>query len=438
MKYQFVEMPTFSSEENQCLLAFSTKKSRFHGVSENLKSALMRLQEPLDEEEIPTLFDNQNELIHFYSYLSHMNKHALLSYSVIEEGAMIALLEPRQSPFDFSSQLVKGPYSLSRFCVIHTENETLILESAKSGAILRLSEKVLPLIFALAKSRELEELKEKAPLSEEGLKDLLLLLQNGNMLSVEEEPYEAFWEMHDLYFHQKTRNRFDSSYGGTFRFEGIYPPLPALKEVEGERIPLYRPSMEEVLKNDPPFSQVLEERRSVRKGLAPLSDEALGEFLYRVARVKGEVQEGRYDVTKRPYPGGGACYELEIYPLIQGKGLFYYHPKEHALILVEKDQKKLDAFLQGKTHGFDTPHVYFGITARFGRMTWKYEKMAYAVIMKNLGVLYQTMYLVGTAMGLAPSAIGGGASTDLNQLTGEDFLKESQVGEFLLSAKCET
>jgi SagB-type dehydrogenase family enzyme len=54
------------------------------------------------------------------------------------------------------------------------------------------------------------------------------------------------------------------------------------------------------------------------------------------------------------------------------------------------------------------PQVLLVIAARFGRTMWKYQSMAYALILKDLGALMQTMYLVATAMGLAPCALGAG------------------------------
>ena len=41
------------------------------------------------------------------------------------------------------------------------------------------------------------------------------------------------------------------------------------------------------------------------------------------------------------------------------------------------------------------------IAARFQRVSWKYAAMAYVTILKHVGVVYQTMYLVATARGLA-------------------------------------
>ncbi len=58
--------------------------------------------------------------------------------------------------------------------------------------------------------------------------------------------------------------------------------------------------------------------------------------------------------------------------------------------------------------------------------------MAYSLILKHVGVAYQTMYLVATAMGLAPCALGGGNSALFCKVAGTEYWDESSVGEFFL------
>ena len=81
------------------------------------------------------------------------------------------------------------------------------------------------------------------------------------------------------------------------------------------------------------------------------------------------------------------------------------------------------------------PQVLIIIAARFQRLSWKYQSMAYNVLLKNVGALYQTMYLVATAMDLAPCALGGGDSDLFARATGLDYYAETSVGEFLLGSK---
>lgn len=78
------------------------------------------------------------------------------------------------------------------------------------------------------------------------------------------------------------------------------------------------------------------------------------------------------------------------------------------------------------------PQVLFVITARFGRVAWKYESMAYSLVLKDVGALYAVMYDTATAMGLSPCALGAG-NIDYHALaTYTDPLAEPSVGEFVL------
>lgn len=80
------------------------------------------------------------------------------------------------------------------------------------------------------------------------------------------------------------------------------------------------------------------------------------------------------------------------------------------------------------------PQLVLVVTARVQRLMWKYEGMSYAMILKDAGVLTHQMYLVATAMGLAPCALGAGDSHAFAELSGLDPLVEPSVADFLLGA----
>ena len=61
--------------------------------------------------------------------------------------------------------------------------------------------------------------------------------------------------------------------------------------------------------------------------------------------------------------------------------------------------------------------------------------MAYATILKDTGVLMQTMYLVAEAMGLAACAVGGGHSDIFARTAGTNYYEETTVGEFILGRR---
>jgi SagB-type dehydrogenase family enzyme len=60
------------------------------------------------------------------------------------------------------------------------------------------------------------------------------------------------------------------------------------------------------------------------------------------------------------------------------------------------------------------------------------------LILKHIGVLFQTFYLVATAMQLAPGAIGGGNSEQFCKVAALNEHEESSVGEFSLGSLKQT
>ena len=72
------------------------------------------------------------------------------------------------------------------------------------------------------------------------------------------------------------------------------------------------------------------------------------------------------------------------------------------------------------------------VTAVFARVMWKYEGIGPGLIDRNVGCLYQTIYLVATALGLGPCAIGAGDEAANASWLGLDPLVESQVGCVLI------
>jgi oxazoline/thiazoline dehydrogenase len=83
----------------------------------------------------------------------------------------------------------------------------------------------------------------------------------------------------------------------------------------------------------------------------------------------------------------------------------------------------------------DIPQVLLIITARFGRIFWKYHGIGYGLILKDMGILYQLFYLVATAMNLAPCAIGAGNSEHFGKIANLNKYEESSVGEFMLGSR---
>jgi SagB-type dehydrogenase family enzyme len=61
-----------------------------------------------------------------------------------------------------------------------------------------------------------------------------------------------------------------------------------------------------------------------------------------------------------------------------------------------------------------------------------YDSIAYAMTLKHVGVLQQTLYLVATVLGLAPCALATGDDEVAAAAFGLDYPAEVSVGEFVV------
>jgi SagB-type dehydrogenase family enzyme len=128
--------------------------------------------------------------------------------------------------------------------------------------------------------------------------------------------------------------------------------------------------------------------------------EQLGEFLFRVARARrvkkiSGAKGLAYEVVTRKYPSGGGLFELELYMFVVrcldlSRGVYRYDPFAHEL---ESLSSLNDAGMRMLRHAQFSygqsypPDILFCLAARFARVNWKYEGIAYATILKNAGVL---------------------------------------------------
>src|SRR6201999_3759869 len=144
--------------------------------------------------------------------------------------------------------------------------------------------------------------------------------------------------------------------------------------------------------------------------------------------------------ASRPYPSGGAAYELELYLAINNcdglaRGFYHYDAERHALTSIEVAAEALEAQLSDAAFaiGAETaPQIVIVVAARFGRVSWKYSSVAYSLILRDVGVLTQTLYLTATDMGLGGCAIGTNNIDRFARMTGLEFFVEGPVGQFAL------
>jgi SagB-type dehydrogenase family enzyme len=436
-----------------------------------LLEALARLEPPgAEEDRLAELARSGGgtTLARWYYYLEHLGRRGLLCHAAQAGGTRLATLVVMTPSFVARPAAVAAGrrYVLSRFAYLRREGAEAVLESPLAHARVVLNDwRAAALVAALAAPATTAELAERVgALPADAVAGVLALLLRAGMLgevdpagtsAEDEDAALQTWAFHDLLFHARSRRgRSDAPYGGTYRLAGRLPPPPALKPgVTGAAHELARPDLERLQRDDPPLARVQEQRRSVREfdGERPLTDRQLGEFLFRVARVRDrrevEVSTGhgpvRLEFASRPYPAGGALYELEVYAAVQAcagldPGLYHYDPAGHRLVRLSGRTAEVTALLRDAAASTGAPEetlqVLLILAARFPRLAWKYESLAYALTLKHVGVLYQTMYLAATAMGLAACAVGGGDADLFARAAGTDYYAETSVGEFLLGS----
>jgi SagB-type dehydrogenase family enzyme len=404
---------------------------------------------------------------HFFHYLRCLAARGLLVVSANAGDQRLASLVPAASKFQLPRQAVSDrPYILSRFAYLHREEGYLVIESPLSAAFLILHDhRAAALTCAFTASGTLADVGRRiGDLSTQEVASLVALLVNASVLAEVDDsgtsaedhrPSLQLWEFHDLLFHSRSRvGRHNRPLGNTYPAGGKVEPPPALKSIAAlETCDLYRPDLDRLQEHDPPLARVMERRRSIREyAPEPITAQQLGEFLYRVARVT-ETREDelvtpygpvRMEVSLRPYPTAGALSELEVYVVVQDcnglkPGLYHYDPLDHRLAAVTRwtDDTQQLMYGAGYAMGVTAEHlqVLLVLTARFQRLSWKYSSLAYSLILKDVGVVFQNMYLAATAMELAPCALGAGDSDVFARAVGSDYYAETSVGEFLLGSK---
>ena len=261
----------------------------------------------------------------------------------------------------------------------------------------------------------------------------------------------VLWDFHDLLFHTRsTEGRQANPLGGLYPYAGLIPPPPAVRpRWPGKKIDLRKLSAapSETIS---PVAKLLRERHSTRDfdDQQPITLAELSRFLDSTARVQSkwksrlDLGDGSPVVTyaARPYPSGGSAYELELYLAVANceglaRGFYHYDADLHALVPIGVRTHELQALWTAAEFAMDAPaapQILITIAARFDRVSWKYSSIAYSLILKDVGGLMQTLYMMVTDMGLGGCAIGTTNIDLFAKMTGIEFHVEGPVGQFAI------
>jgi SagB-type dehydrogenase family enzyme len=398
-----------------------------------------------------------DEAPYLFYCLTLLARRLFLRWTVVSDGAPLLTLKPLSPDFGSPGFPLdeRRRYQLSSFTYSRWEAGELLVSCPLSHAsITGHDRRAALLLFELSRPVTVDELADRVPELEAAAARAAaaLLLAAGMIAAVPAakegaSPIEQ-WEFHDLLFHTRSRlGRHLGPSGATYRFGREIPEPPVVKPpMSDATLDLFRPDIKALRREDVPFTEVLERRRTVYElGASPITGAELGELLFRSARLAEVRKSPEGELSLRPYPSGGARHALELYPVVQAcagvpAGLYHYGAGEHRLERLSGETNETRALLSRASVSAGEPgdlQVLIVIAARFQRATWKYEGIAYALLLKEVGALLQTMYLVATAMKLAPCALGLGDSDLFARAAGTEYYAETSIGEFLIGSRAD-
>ena len=351
------------------------------------------------------------------SLTRRLARHGLLEYPVgPSRDAETVVIEPQvadywpQTPPLGNAEILV----LSRFAYLRRRGDAMVLELPRAGALFRICDpKVAGALALLSTPQQVGRLRRREGFP--GLELLALLMDcqilfkvdpahDGNLRPVEGDADLVLWDFHDLLFHTRsTPGRHANPLGGAYPYADVTPAPPAVRRRWPGKIIDLGP-LSGVAGDVSPTARLLRERHSVRSfdGERPITLAEIARFLDCAARVVSRW-ESRVDLgdirpvvayATRPYPSAGASYELELYLAVDkcdglARGFYHYDAGRHALVPIDVPTPHLDALFSEAQLSMDapaTPQVVITIAARFGRVSWKYSSLAYALILKDVGV----------------------------------------------------
>ncbi len=399
-----------------------------------------------------------------YQLVRRLARRGLLEYPVRRARSKDddVVLEPQAADYWPGSLPIQDDdlLVLSRFAFLRRRGDTMVLESPRAGALLRIrNPQIVAALGRLAVPQQVKRFRRQEGFP--GVELLALLLDCQMLFKVERSDERSLrtaegdanlvlWDFHDLLFHARsTEGRHANPLGGLYPYAAVMPPLPAVRSRwRGKKVELreFSPAPEAIS----PFAKLLDERHSTRTfdDQRPITLAELARFLHATARVRSKSQH-KIDLgdvqpsvayTARPYPSAGAGYELELYLAVDkceglAHGFYHYDAGGHALTTIDARAQEFTALLAGAQLAMDVPtppQILMIITARFGRIAWKYSSIAYALILKDVGVLLQTLYLTAVDMGLGGCAIGTVNIDLFAKMTGIELHIEGPVAQFAI------
>ena len=328
-------------------------------------------------------------------------------------------------------------WTISNFTVVTFHNGQVVIESLTSGTIISTPDiGLLQLTNAFAQPRTIENVMRDFNDSDEKVRtDIQRLIKAQVLIPVAKGMVEANhpWDWRALAYHRESRR------------PGFQKTAVKTASISPEREQTNWISLQSgFAKKGREFTDVLEARRSERTwSNRSISMETFSGFLWISAKNRGSLKRNvPNNAISRLYPSGGGIYSLELFAVIAknaveglAAGLYKYLPDFHMLHPITENYADFQPFFEaaGNSGGSENPPVVLLITSRFADQSAAYGNLAYSLVLKEVGGLFQTFYLAAEYFDLHCCALGGGASnTLLARLCNTNDQDNPLIGEFML------
>lgn len=443
------------SDELWGLSVLGKKRFVFCLPNKPIETVINSMVEGISENEIDHIFEEKGDLeslIMWEYLLQKIKRKKLLDLKLpLSTDSFIQLRPLSKNWIIKEADLVQDiGYRISQFTQMKPGRNGLLVENPLIDYRLESSDPLLGAVFTFFCRAKFpaEITNESLNTNLENVDKIVQVLAAYGFIEPEKQYQEkaqgSYWKESDLYFHACTRMKFSSQpLGATYRFKNIVAPAPAAKKsMSSIHVELPLPSNDLGLEQAGLLETILNRQSKRRPAKQALQLKELATFLYHTAHFKKIMPHDPMEVVKRNYPSGGAIHELEYYLLVNrcdglAAGFYHYHSKEHALYDLSIRTGQAEALNNRITQSwgfrYPAPDVAILLSTRLERIAWKYEGIAYRLSMLHTGVAFEMMYLLATALGLSPCAIGGGDSRLFADITGLDPGLETSIGEFALN-----
>ncbi len=138
----------------------------------------------------------------------------------------------------------------------------------------------------------------------------------------------------------------------------------------------------------------------------PMTLDRLASLLHHAQGISGTIQRKSGDIDLRTAASAGALYPVNLYVAAEAvpglaPGLYYYHPKREALVLVKADGYPVGrvGIGSGSPGAFENAPAAIVLTVTFGRTAFKYAERAYRYVAMDTGHAAFNLSLAAAAAG---------------------------------------